>query len=291
VAEQTEHRLGSLLPEQLDPDERLGARSRIELCGVLDRLSREAQWALGENFVGAYLLGSFALGHGDESSDVDFLVVTDDEPSTRQERALRELHARFPDSAVAWAQHLEGSYVTRAELRQLNSRRRAWLYVDNGQRQMERSRHDNTVVTRWVMQAHGIVLTGPHPGTLIEPIRPERIQREALHTIEAWSASLQDNPGDISTAWGQPHEVLGMCRFLFSLVTGAVTSKIPAGRWAMAALDPAWRPLIQRAIDDRPDPWGRAQRPADPELLEPTRRFVGYVLHYAQAAAAPRDRS
>lgn len=266
------------------PPEALTPRSFADLRAVLDDLSRAARGALGKSLVGVYLVGSFAVGHGDEHSDVDFLVVTEQDVDAAHEQALRDVHARFPDSPVGWAQHLEGSYVPRSELRRPGTSRGAWLYVDNGSRDLERSSHDDTAVTRWVLREHGVTLAGPDPVDLVDPVTADQLREEALATIGAWQRSLARDPDDIATAWGQQHEVLGLCRFLYTVVTGSVTSKIPGGRWALGALDPRWHGLIQRAIDDRPDPWGRVHRPADPALLDPTRRFVEYVHTYALGA-------
>ncbi len=259
------------------------------LRAVLQQLCDDARAALGTNFVGAYHVGSFALGHGDEDSDVDFLVVTDHELDTDQEQAIRGAHAHYPDSPVGSAQHLEGSYVPKAELRRPTAPSHDWLYVDNEQRQMEWSVHDNTAVTPWVLREHGIVIDGPDPETLIDPVTPEQVQQEAVGVVEVWARALIDDPDSIANAWAQQHAVLGICRFLYSAVTGSVTAKIPAGQWAIANLDPQWEPLIRRAIDDRPDPWGRVHRPADSQLLDPTRRFVAHGLDYVRSSNRTTD--
>jgi hypothetical protein len=47
-----------------------------ELNATLAELVAGATSILGENFCGAYLQGSFAIGDADEHSDVDFLIVT-----------------------------------------------------------------------------------------------------------------------------------------------------------------------------------------------------------------------
>ena len=47
------------------------------LNGVLRELIAGAREALGENFVAAYLQGSFAVGDWDVDSDVDFLIATE----------------------------------------------------------------------------------------------------------------------------------------------------------------------------------------------------------------------
>ena len=51
--------------------------------------------------------------------------------------------------------------------------------------------------------------------------------------------------------------------------------------WALGALDPGWASLIQRALDDRPEPWLRVHEPADPEVIDRTLAFVDYALNEA----------
>jgi predicted nucleotidyltransferase len=66
-----------------------------ELNAVLRELATTTRSILEDNFCGAYLQGSFAVGGADEYSDVDFLIVTHDEVSAEQEAALRRMHTRF----------------------------------------------------------------------------------------------------------------------------------------------------------------------------------------------------
>jgi predicted nucleotidyltransferase len=62
------------------------------LNAVIAELVSGAREILGENFCGAYLQGSFAVGDADEHSDVDFLVVVHDELTDAQQAALEALH-------------------------------------------------------------------------------------------------------------------------------------------------------------------------------------------------------
>ncbi len=87
--------------------------------------------------------------------------------------------------------------------------------------------------------------------------------------------------------WLQPYLVLGLARMLHTLEAGRVSSKREAGEWALEALDPEWTSLIRRALDDRPDPWLRADQPADAELVARTLAFVDY----AQDAATGKMRA
>ena len=58
------------------------------LDAILDELVTRARQILGANFLGAYLQGSFAVGDADEHSDVDFLIVTQDELTEAQDASL-----------------------------------------------------------------------------------------------------------------------------------------------------------------------------------------------------------
>ena len=158
------------------------------------------------NFCGAYLQGSFAVGGADVHSDVDFLVVVHDEVTPAQENRLRALHARFPDSDVGWAQHLEGSYVPKVALQRVSTTRTPWLYVDNGSRVMERSDHDNTAVVRWVLHEHGVVLAGPAPAELVDQVTATQLRREVLGTLDAkWSRVIQHALDSRPDPWSRVH--------------------------------------------------------------------------------------
>jgi predicted nucleotidyltransferase len=252
-----------------------------ELNRVLDELVSAARDAVGENFCGAYLLGSFALGDADVYSDVDFIVVTHRDIGVEQTRAIATGHARVHAGPIPWAQHLEGSYVDKGALRRVDPAGAGWIYFDNGSNRLERSRHDDNAVTRWTLREHGVVLAGPAPATLVGPVPAGQLRAEVLEVIPEWAAELRADREGMDNAWRQPHTVLSYCRTLHTLAVGAVTSKADAGRWALDELDPRWRPLIQQALDDRPDPWLRVHRRARPGTVDPTWEFVDYVVGVA----------
>lgn len=91
-----------------------------------------SQDALGPNFAGAYLVGSFAVGDADIHSDCDFLVATREPISVAQEVAIRRLHRSLPAQDGYWNRHLEGSYPPIEDLRTLDALGRDWLFVDHG---------------------------------------------------------------------------------------------------------------------------------------------------------------
>jgi hypothetical protein len=223
---------------------------------------------LGDDFVAAYLQGSFALGSADAWSDVDFVVV---ERPVEDLVPLNALHGELYGRDTHWAQHLEGSYLPRSLVRRVDPARTPVPFLDNGASRLVLDPHCNTAVVRWILRRHGIVLAGPPPAELIEPVAPEDLRREAraaLADYTAWAAEL-----DAMLAWEQPYLVLTLCRILRTIECADVTSKAAAAAWAAARL-PAWADLIVAAAADRDDRWRRALGPADPELAARTRAFA-----------------
>lgn len=246
-----------------------------DLNALLAELVGGARAALGGGFVGAYLWGSFALGAGDAWSDVDFVVVAEEDPA--DERALQELHGRLFGRETPWAQHLEGSYVPRELLRRVDPARTPLLYLDNGARELVRDPHCNTAVMRWVLRGHGIALAGPPPAELVEPVPAEALHAEARETLRSLAEWL-DEERDTFSRWAQPYAVLQACRCLWTLRHATVASKPRAGAWALDALEPRWGGLIRRALAERPEPWRRVGEQAEPRDVGDTVAFVDYAL-------------
>jgi predicted nucleotidyltransferase len=229
-----------------------------ELNAVLDELVVSVRASLGETFCGAYLQGSFALGDADEHSDVDFSVVTHDEVTDAQLDALQAVHKRLYALESAWAQHLEGSYVPRQELRRVDESRAPYWYLDNGAAELIGDNHCNTAVVRWTLREHGVILAGPDPRSLVEPVSVAELRDDVQWGMCEWADWLPHNK---LSRRGQAVLVLTICRMLYTVESGRVSTKREAGEWALAALDSRWSSLVQDALDERPDPWTKVHEP------------------------------
>ena len=249
-----------------------------ELDALLAEFVAGLRAALGDNFTGAYMTGSFAIGDADVHSDVDWLVVTERALSDKEQRALNALHAELYARQTHWAQHLEGSYAPRDEVRTPGPE--TWLFLDNGATTLEWDRHCNTAVVRWTVRERPVVLAGPDPRELIAPVPADALRAEARPALAEYAAWAHEphagHPSGMSR-WKQPYIVLTLCRALHTIQTGTVCSKREAGEWAKRTLDPEWRDLIQHALDDRPDPWARVHQDSTPELVTRTRAFADAV--------------
>ncbi len=256
-----------------------------DLNAVLADFLASVQEILGENFCGAYLQGSFAVGDADEHSDVDYIVVTHADVSDGQVSGLQGMHERLFELETPWAQHLEGSYFPKELLRRVDLGRTPLVYFDNGETKPARDNHCNTAIVRWSLREHGVTLAGPEPKKLIDPVSADEVRNNVRIAMAEWVeyASMPTKAGGMSQRV-QALIVLSFCRILQTLESGKVTSKKVAGEWALDALDPGWKGLIQQALTDRPDQWGQVHRPAAPEDVERTFAFIDYALSKASAS-------
>ncbi|MHB1474310.1 MAG: aminoglycoside adenylyltransferase domain-containing protein [Dermatophilaceae bacterium] len=266
-------------------DERLSRAPTAfaELNAVLIELTERAMAILGDNFVGAYLQGSFAVGDADLHSDCDFLIPTHEPVNAEQEAGLRALHDEIPTRTGHWVGHLEGSYPLARELKTLEGLGRAWPYVDHGSRQLEFSAHCNTEVVRWSLRECGITIAGPDPKTVVEEVSAQVLRnkmreyaRTFLPDLETWAT--------FDVAWVQRYAVSTLCRILHTLDRGRVTSKKAALAWGRDNLDPAWSPLLQQVIGDRVLGFD-ADSPPRPGSVEQTMGFLEYAKARAVGSA------
>lgn len=252
-----------------------------ELNIVLLDLVDSVQAVLSDNFVGAYLQGSFAVGDFDLHSDCDFIMVIEEELSDDEVRALQEVHERIYCLDIPWAQHLEGSYFSKEVLKyHTHSGGQLW-YLDHGSRSLVRDKHCNTLLVRWVVRENGVTLAGPPPKTLVAPIPVEMLRKEIMATIRDWGQDIAANPDQYNNRFYQTFIVLSYCRMLHDLHRGFPGSKRAGAEWAKANLDPSWAGLIDRTWDGRPNPAVSVRQPADPKDFQATLEFVQFITNKA----------
>jgi predicted nucleotidyltransferase len=259
-----------------------------ELNQVLDQLVARLRRILGGDFVGAYLQGSFALGDFDAHSDCDFIVVVEDALTTDQVDALQVMHGEVYDLDADWSIHLEGSYFPRAILRDLSQVGTDIWYLDHGSRSLVRSDHCNKLHVRWIVRERGVVLAGPAPRSLMDPLPEAAMREEFFATINVWGRAILDDPAPYRNRFYQGFIVLNYCRMLHDLHRGYPGSKREGAAWAKSALDPSWCDLIDRAWETRPDPGWQVRQPPDAEDFERTLRFVAYVMEKSRAYVSGR---
>ena len=261
-----------------------------ELASVLQRFVAGVQNALGSNCLGAYLVGSLAMGDFDLDSDVDFLILTNAELSDAEVRSLQTTHVDIHALGCYPAEHLEGSYLSTDLLNRtdLVGVEPLW-FVDNGSTSLERSIHDNRWHVRWIFRERGITMIGPDPKTLLHPVPTGALRYEAVAAIQELKSRFVaeiDRPlGWLNTRFGQSFAVLTCCRMLYTYKTGTVQSKLSAVKWAEQFLDPVWCELILKAWTERMGVrfGDKVRQPAQARLLHETAKFMAYAQSLAGA--------
>jgi predicted nucleotidyltransferase len=256
-----------------------------EVAPLVDALFAGVREALGENFVGFYLRGSLALGgFNPETSDVDVLVVTEHPVSESEFAALDALHLRINARDNMFGRHYEASYVDRVSLRRFSPGERRHPTVGADWAFGWGDYRDNFIMERWMVREHGVVLAGPDPKTLIDPISPDDLRdaarKELLIRVEDWAREWNDgeNPAPwLDTRYYQAFEIETVCRALYTVEFGELPTKPQAVDWALEALPDEWRPLVQWSRDHHSD--------KTPDLT-----MISEIIRFVQWAAAEYGR-
>jgi|SRR5579859_575345 len=252
-----------------------------DVNALLSELLDGVRSILTRQFVGMMLYGSLASGDFDDASDVDVLVVTDGDLSGETFAALAALHARLAAGDSPWAVQVEISYIPLAALRRHDPAHATHPRLDRGRgEQLYWMAHDvDWVVQRYALRARGLVVAGPPPAGLIDPVSPDELRAAMRPLLARREQFLRDHPTDLDFRGYQSYVVLTVCRMLYTLERGTVVSKPTAARWALTALDGRWAGLIERAVIGRHEPQNAGRVPEGD--VGRTMDFIGYALERA----------
>ena len=252
-----------------------------EVNRTVERLRDGAGEALGEQLVGLYLHGSLALGDfSPPSSDIDFHAATDGALDGPALERLAAMHAAFK-SEGGWPARLEGVYFPVAALRRHDPSAAPAPTVGVDWDLRPGRPGPTWALDRWVTREHGVVVTGPDPRDLIDPIGPADLRSAVLASMLGDWAGRLDEGADVG--WLRPRNyqafaILMVCRGLHVLERGTVVTKPVAATWAMERLSPPWPAQVERAVT-----W-RADERLDDRHLPETLRFIAHAVGLARAA-------
>ena len=217
---------------------------------ILHTLLTDVKEVLGEHFVGMYLYGSLSSGDFDPaSSDIDFLVVTEDILPDATVSKLEAMHSRIWETNLKWAAKLEGSYVHKELIRRHDPNGAPCPTVNEGKFFVDK-RGSDWIIQRHIIRECGVILEGPSPKTLIDFVGPDDIRTAVLGILNEWWFPMLDNP-----SWMREREdsyrsyaLITMCRILHALEQGTIVSKPKAVQWVRSQLDKQWTQLIDKAV-------------------------------------------
>ena len=250
-----------------------------EVNKVLVLLLKGVRSVLGSNLVGLYIHGSLAAGDFEPArSDIDFVAATTLELPQALLPDLRAMHAHLTSSGLHWAREMEGSYLPLSALRSYDPIHNIHpaLRVDGS---FELDGHGSDwIIQLSLLREHAIVLAGPNPRELIDPVEPEDLRQAVRGILREWWSQPLPQPERFASRHYQSYAVLTMCRALYTLNYGRASSKSEAAGWAIQTLEPGRSGLIQRALA-----WPREPQPDE---LQATLDFVEYTVQRSQKSGA-----
>jgi hypothetical protein len=213
---------------------------------------------LGAQLAGMYLVGSLALGDFDpQVSDLDLILVTGGTLSDETVAALRDLHQRFDHSASAWAARLDAVYLPQEVVRGASPTAAAARYPILYWPELlvlEPLESGWWPIQRDTLREHGVVVSGPDPRLLVDPVEPDELRRASAAKVADWHARAHGDPAwvaGLQVRREHTYVVLTLCRLLYTLDTGSVASKPVAARWAARTRASRWSELIGCATTEQ----------------------------------------
>ena len=234
-----------------------------DVNAVVRELLTSLQAILGAKLRGMYLLGSLALGDfHPQASDLDLIIVTVGALSDETVASLRELHRRFDHSASAWATRLDAIYIPQEVVQEAFPTAARYPILEWPGLLALEPLEDGWSIQRYTLREYGIVVSGPDPRSLLDPVNPDDLRQASAAVVERWRDQAHRDRKWI--AWlrapaNLTFVVLTLSRLLYTLETGSVTSKPAAARWAERTLPSRWSGLLghattgQHAADDEPE--------------------------------------
>ena len=246
-----------------------------DVMSVLEAVLAGARGVLGERVVGLYLYGSLATGDfSPETSDIDFVVVTEGEASDDDVAALAAMHARLAASG-GLAAALEGSYIPRTALRRWDPANARHPHLSHDAPFQVAQHGADWVIQRFVLREHGVAVAGPALREWIDPVMPAQLRAALAHLLGDFWAKHGSSDEFLRPRAYQVFAVQTMCRALHTLEHGEIASKPVAARWALDALPERFRRAIERALA-----FPNGNQTDD---LEGTRALIRYTRERARA--------
>jgi hypothetical protein len=272
----------------------------LRLDEVLIDHAESLRAALEDNFVGLYPVGSLAIGDFDLTSDVDFAVLVARELDDGDVRRVQAAHSSLLARDSRWVKHREYSFFPLAEIQRLSSPygpggqrteagdRELWYFANAGHT-IERSDHDNTLVTRWTLRYASRPVMGPQPSSFAPEIPSRALRTEIRNSLLGWERLVLRDPAPFRNRFHQVFLVLNNCRALQDMHEGRITSKLDGVNWAKQHIDHGWHELIDFCWRERQDPSIHISQPADPDAFSRTIEFMSFGAELAAEYQVPDE--
>lgn len=248
---------------------------------LLDAVARTYAKILGKNLVGIYVHGSIAFGCFNwDTSDIDFIVVTEEPPALEEKEALLACLLSLDKSAppkgfemsVVLRRHCTHFvYPTPYELHFSNAHKAACMANRAAYCQSSHGTDKDLAAHFTVIRAAGRTLLGEDRAHVFGPV-PAACYADSIKGDVANAAeTIGENP---------VYVILNLCRVLAYIKEGLVLSKKDGGAWGVKNLPPKYGAVAAEACKRYA---GHAPCPLEAELLQ---AFAAFMLSQINAKQA-----
>ncbi len=259
-----------------------------EVCEVVNRYLELIEVALPGRIEGLYLVGSTALGdYTPGQSDVDFVAVTGDLLTTEERERLRSLHAELLDAVAR--PFFDGIYVTWEHLQQNPATLQDVPFSLEGR--FERTGGFEANPSTWLTLAqYTLAVRGPaapsvwHGRTAIRQWNLDNLNsywrglvQQGRSAASRVRSMVNDEAMNGIVQWCVP----GVARLHYTIVTGDITSKSGACRYALATFPDTWHTVVNEALALR-----RGEQPVPRSRLSRHRDVLGFMAFVIDDANA-----
>jgi Domain of unknown function (DUF4111) len=272
-------------------DEVMQATPYPDVNSLVETLLAGIQTILSEKLIGLYAFGSLVTGDFNLArSDVDLAAVLTDDLDDEEFVRLLGMHMQIAKNNPRWDDRIEVGYIAAKNLRAFDPSRTIAV-ISPGEPFHFRAAESGWLFNLDVLRKQGLVIFGPPPDTLIDPISKEDLDRAMKDLLRLWRIWIDDPDPNLSHSQ-QAYPIMTMCRALRTFRTGDFVSKNEAVRWAAIEL-PEWSTLILDSVKWRETPGGDYGDPNDsyPETLAFTRFVSGLIIADPLEPTEPNDKA
>ena len=215
---------------------------------LLEQIQNAYQQILGNTLTGIYVHGSLAFGcFRFDCSDIDFLVVTETEPTLEQKKAL--IQTLLDLNSAAPPKGFEMSVVLKSDCQNFRHPLPYCLHFSNAH--LKKAETDLTTYCSsmhgldpdlaahiTVTRAVGRVLCGLPIEEVFAPVPANDYINSIWYDIENAEEDIHDNP---------VYMILNLCRVLAYVQDGQVLSKDHGGLWGQSHLSESLKSVVRRA--------------------------------------------
>ena len=246
-----------------------------EIKALLQVLLQKLQSSLLDKLIGLYVGGSIATNSfNSKTSDIDCYVITTEPLPEHISSQIETIHHHFYSSQAPYAKKIEASYISQNDLWDFNPEN-SRPYFNEGRLSLA-PYGNNFIIELSVLRENGLSISGPPIKDLIKEISPEELQLAIKKNMdEYWQVMLFDL-AKLNRSDYQVFAIVTMCRTLYSIKTGSITSKAKAAQWVINNYNADWSDLAAKAISWEPG--------LELNKLKETQQFIKYILDSVSSA-------